>query len=137
MLKNIILDMLALLDETSLQRKVEGISIQSNLDDELQGFETQEKDKIKSLADSAVNVLNSITRSYIKNLTTEHVKSDSEGRIYFKDLSKSVISIKDVADKMNSPIVFNVYFDHIKTACKNQDLMISYYFEHEKLTSLL
>jgi len=136
MLKNILQEVLTLLDKRELYNKISIISEKSDINTELKDLSSMEKDDVMLMIRSALFVVNSVTRNYIKNLTVERVLTDSEGKIYFDQLDSSIISVKDVSDSLNSPLVFSVFFDHIKTACKNQEVLISYYFENSPLDSI-
>ena len=57
-------------------------------------------------------------------------------KIYFSDLSRPVVSIKNVTDEINSPIVFKTFFDHLKVPFKNKYFDICYAFETEDFNSI-
>ncbi len=136
MLEDILEEVLLILGQFERREKLRGISQKSTFEQEIKDFAEHDKNDLILMKSLALSVVNSITRNYIKNIHVEKVKTDAEGKIFFDALEKQIISVKDVVDSLNSPVVFNVYFDHVKTAIKNKDLMISYFFECEDLDSL-
>ena len=136
MLKDIILDCLQMLGEREVRNKVTELSHGGTVDKELSHLTVHEQDMVKLLISCSLNVVNAVTRNLIKSLAMENVKSDYDGRIYFKDLDHSIISVKDVRDELNAPIVFHVFFDHLRVPLKNKELTVSYYFEHKPLNSM-
>ena len=136
MLKSILCDVLLMLDKQALKDQILEITEKSTIEGELSGLSASDKKEIEILSALSLSVTNIITRNYIKNLAVERAASDKDGRIFFKDLSRPIIAVKDVVDSMNSPLVMNVFFDHVKVAAKSQEVMISYFFECEALNSI-
>lgn len=136
MLKSILCDALLMMDKQDLRGQLLEIKEKSNLDGEFANFSANDKKELETLCELAVFVVNSITRNYIKNLTVERVTADEEGKIFFDALSRPIIAVKDVVDNLNCPLVMNVFFDHVKVAAKNQEVIISYFFECESLESI-
>ena len=82
------------------------------------------------------NVINSVTKSYLKNYTIERVRSDRDGKILLSNLTKPVLGIKNVSDSMNNYIVFKTFFDHIKVPFANMEYDVCYNFETTDFESI-
>jgi len=136
MVKDIINECLILLDDNSLKEKIKNVKLKGTLETELTGLSETEKNTIKLLVENLKNVINSITRSYLKNYTIERIKSDNEGKITLSSFSRPVIGIKNVSDSMNNYIVYKTFFDHIKVPFSNMDFDVCYNFETEEFNSL-
>ena len=136
MVKEILIDCFSQIDDVSMCEKLENITDVSNLIDEIKDFDETDQDKIKLMVRLLANVINSVTKSYLKNYIIDRVKSDEEGRVYYTSLSKPIVSVKNVSDEMNSYIVYKTYFDHIKLPYKNTTFDICYNFETTAFSSL-
>jgi len=137
MLKDILLDCYRLIDEVEHYEQISNIQVQSILRAEIANIrDLNMRQDVYEMIYHSKNVVNKITRDYIKNLTVEDVKSDSDGKIYFKNLSMPIISIKNITDELNNPIIFNCYYDYVKVPIKNSDLSVAYYFENKDLGSI-
>lgn len=136
MVKDVILECLMLMDNISLYEKIKNINVKSNLEIELQTLEEADKNTILILVSSLKNVINSITRNYLKNYAIERVMSDDEGRIPYSNLTRPIISVKSVTDEINSQIVYKAYFDFLKVPFKNKLFDVCYSFETSDFVSL-
>jgi len=136
MVKDVINECMIMLDNMELKHKVSAIQTQNNLNEELSDFTEKDKETILLLISSLKNVINSVTRNFLKNYTIERVKSDNDSKIYYNSLSRPVISIKNVTDEINGQIIFKPYFDHLKVPYKNTFFDVCYAFETTDFNSL-
>lgn len=136
MVKDILIECLNLLDNQELKDKIMNISTSSNLENEISDFCDMDKKTIRILVHQLKNVINSVTKSYLKNFTIERVKSDENAKIDLKSLSKPVLGIKNVSDVMNNYIVYKTYFDHLKVPFANMEYDVCYNFETTEFSSI-
>lgn len=136
MVKDVITECLILLDNFELKTKIDNINTKSNLNEELALLNPKDKETIEILLNSLKNVINSVTRNFLKNYTIERVRSDNDCKISYDKFSKPVISIKSVTDEINGQIVFKSFFDHLKVPYKNMNFDVCYAFETTDFKSL-
>ena len=136
MVKDVINECLILLDDFELKTKLDGVQNLNNLNGEISEFSEKEKQEIVLLVSSLKNVINSVTRSYLKNYTIERIKSDNDAKISYSEFSKPVISIKSITDEINGQIIFKPYFDHVKVPYSNMNFDVCYAFETKDFKSL-
>ena len=136
MLKDIIKNTLLLLSENELADKIDLINTKSTISTELTSLSDFEKKDVNLIIYLSKIVLDSITRSYIKNSVCENVTSDDNGKIYYSSLTYQIIGINDVRDGQGNLIVFDEHFDHVSIPYKNYRVTISYAFENFSLDSI-
>ena len=136
MLKDIIKNTLLLLSDNELSDKIDLISEKSTVSGEIAGLSDFEKQNVKLIVKLSKFVLDSITRSYIKNTICENVTSDEEGKILYSNLTYKIVGVNDIRDMFGHHLVFDEHFDHIVIPYKNFNATISYSVENDDLESV-
>jgi len=136
MVKDIVIESLKLLDKMELMGKVNLITEKSDLVTELDGIENRDANDIMLLASLIPEVVNTVSKTLKTSHKIEKLRSDEDKRIFYKDFEYEVVSIRDITDEMNSPIVFTAFFDHLKVPYANKDFFVTYDFNIVNIYSL-
>lgn len=71
-------------------------------------------------------VVREVTKEYFPMQHMEVVSSDNQCQIFFTNLSKIAISIKDIKNSMGDSVTFNLYPEFIKVGNQNTNYLIEY-----------